>query len=283
MYHAEPALQLSASPRGASRQRVVASAAISVGKIGLRTHAMRVAETGSLRVRFPNVTGPALEAVLLNTAGGIACGDAFAVAADVGPDASLVLSTPSAERIYRSDGPLAEYSVRLRLHAGSTTCWLPQETILFDQARLRRRIEIDLSTRASLLAFEAIVFGRAARNESIRDGHFEDAWRIRRDGHLVYADTFRVSGDVTRLLQRRVVAAGARAIAICLYVAPDAEARLDEARARLADCAGECAASAWNGLLCVRFLAADADTLRRDAIRFISGFRCVPMPRVWHS
>lgn len=254
---------------------------MAVAKIGGRTQAMRVAESGSLRVRFPNAAGSALEAALVNTAGGVACGDAFAVEITAKDRASLVVTTPAAERIYRSDGLTASYSVQLRLDADTTTCWLPQETILFDRARLRRRIEVDLSAQASLLVFEAIVFGRAARGESVNEGLLEDLWRIRRDGRLAYADTFRMGGDIASLLRKPVVAAGASAIATCLYIAPDAEARLEEARALLDGCASECAASAWNGLLSIRFVASDVNTLRRDAVIFLSGFRQAPMPRVW--
>ena len=283
MYQADRPFVDLTSPQPAQRQRVSARVAMTAVKIGGRTQAMRVAEAGSLRVRFPNVPGPALEAVLLNTAGGIACGDAFGIDVDVERGASVVLTTPAAERVYRSDGPTAEYAVQLWLHPESTTCWLPQETILFDRARLRRRIEVDLSAQASLLVFEAIVFGRAARGESIHEGLFEDIWRIRRDGRLAYADTFRLTGDIAERLHRPVVAAGARALATCLYIAPDAEARLDEARTLLQHCASDCAASAWNGLLSVRFLAGDVNTMRSDAISFLSGFRDEPMPRVWHS
>ena len=283
MYQADRSFAGLISPQPAERQRASARVAMSAVKIGDTTQAMRVAETGSLRVRFPNVTGPALEAVVLNTAGGIACGDSFALAVDVQPGASVVLTTPAAERVYRSDGATAEYIVRLWLHPETTTCWLPQETILFDRAQLRRRIEVDLSTQASLLAFEAIVFGRAARGETITEGLFEDTWRIRRDGRLVYADTLLLSGDICELLQRPIVAAGAGAFATCVYIAPDAEARLDAVRTLLEDCVSECAASAWNGLLTVRFLAPDVKMLKRDAIAFLSGFRQAPMPRVWHS
>jgi urease accessory protein len=268
-----------AEPR---RQRADGRVAIVAARLGSATRAARIAESGSLRVRLPRAAGPALEAVLINTAGGIACGDRFAVDVDAGPGAHMVLATPAAEKVYRSDGERSELVVRLKLGAGSDLAWLPQETILFDRARVRRRIEADLAGDASLLLFEAVVFGRAARGEQVSEGFFEDRWRIRREGRLVYADTLRLDGPIAGLLDRPAVAGGARALATCLYVAPDAESRLDEARTVLKGSLSLTGASAWNGLLAARFLAPSGAELRRDAIAFLRGFRGCGLPRVWH-
>ena len=168
------------SPAEPRRQRADGRVALTVAGGSFATRAVRVAESGSLRVRMPRVPGPTLEAVLINTAGGIACGDRFAIDVDAGPGAQVTLATPAAERVYRSDGATADLAVRLELGAGADVAWLPQETILFDRARVRRRIEADLTGDASLLVFEAVVFGREARGEEVSEGFFEDRWRIRR-------------------------------------------------------------------------------------------------------
>jgi urease accessory protein len=265
------------------RQRALGRVALGVARLGSATRAARVAEAGSLRVRMPRVAGPTLEGVLINTAGGIACGDRFMVDVQAGPGAQLAVATPAAEKVYRSDGATAEMSVRLTIASGADLAWLPQETILFDEARLRRRFEVDLESDARLLLFEPVVFGRTARGEEVRQGFFEDCWRIRRDGRLVYAETLRLEGSVAALLDRPAIAGGARALATLLYVAPDAEARLDQARSLLEASMGMAGASAWNGLLAVRFLARDGAELRRDAVAFLQGFRGCALPRVWQS
>jgi urease accessory protein len=271
-----------APPPPAVRQRAHGRVALSVARLGAATRPVRIAESGALRVRLPRVAGAALEGVLINTAGGVACGDRFEVEAFVGPGADLVLATPAAEKVYRSDGATAEIAIQVTLEEGAGLAWLPQETILFDTARLRRRLDADLAADARLLVFESVVFGRSAFSEEVVSGFFEDRWRIRRAGRLVYADTLRLSGAIAARLDRPAIAAGARALATVLYVAPDAEARLDEARDVLSGstCATGC--SAWNGLLAVRFLAHDAAALRASAIRFIEAFRG-PLPRVWGS
>jgi urease accessory protein len=266
-----------------ARQRGESRVALEVARLGPGTRATRVAESGSLRVRMPRALGPTLEAVLLNTAGGIACGDRLSVAVDAGPDAHVVLTTPAAEKVYLSDGPMAEASVRLTLAAGADLAWLPQETILFDRARFRRHFEADVAADARLVLFDSTVFGRTARGEEVNEGFLEDRWRIRRAGRLVHADTLRLDGPIARMLDRPTIAGGARAMATLIYLAPDAEARLDEARAWLEGSACAAGASAWNGLLAVRLLARDGAEVRRAAIRVLEGLRGEPLPRVWQS
>ena len=264
------------------RQRADARLALHVERIAGATRVARIAESGSARLRLPKVEGPALEAVTINTGGGIAEGDRFTIAVDVGAGAELVVTTAAAEKIYRSLGDTAEVSTTLAVASGGTLDWVPQETILFDHARLRRGIAVDLAASASAMLFEATVFGRAAFGEHLTEGIYEDRWRVRRAGRLVYADTLRLAGTIAERLRAPTVAAGARALATILYVAPDAEARIEETRVCLEGAASECGASAWNGLLCIRFLAADVETLRRDAARFMTLFRGRPLPRVWH-
>jgi len=245
---------------------------------------MRIEESGSMRIRIPKGDGRGLDAVLVNTAGGIACGDRFSVTVEARSGAAVTVATPAAEKVYRSDGPVAELSVDLTIEPGARLDWLPQETILFDRARLRRNLTADMPENAHLSLFEAVVFGREARAEHIAGGLFEDRWRIRRGGRLVYADTLRLEGPMADLLQKPSVGKGARAFATLIHVAPDAEARLDSVREHLSSGNGcEAAASAWNGLLAVRFCAAKVESLRAAVIPFLLAFRGEPLPRVWLS
>src|SRR5471032_2166410 len=169
--------------------RATGHIALSVAAEGGVTRRQRVHEDGSLRVRFPNGAPETLEAVIVNTGGGMTGGDRFAIEIEVGEGASLIAGTAAAEKIYRSNGPDAEMTVRLDLAAGARLAWLPQETILFDSARLSRRIDIDLAQGASLLMTESVVLGRVAMGEAMKQGFFADRWRVRREGKLVFADT----------------------------------------------------------------------------------------------
>src|SRR6266852_7784256 len=159
-------------------------------------------ESGSLRVRFPSPEAEGLSAVFVNTAGGVAGGDRFDIDISIGEGSHLAVTTAAAEKIYRAQGPAAQLNIALKLAAGSHLAWLPQETILFDRARLKRRIDIDLAEGASLLLCEIVVFGRAAMGERMRQGEFVDRWRMRRGGKLVFAETIRLDGDIGEQLAR---------------------------------------------------------------------------------
>lgn len=268
------------SPSISSRQRSVGRIAAAFAAENGRTRIDGLEEAGPLRLRVPRGQ-PRFEAVLLNTGGGVACGDRLAISVDAGPDTDAVVTSQAAERIYRSDGAEASIDVRLTAAPRARLDWLPQETILYDRARLRRRFELDVAADARLLAFESVVFGRVASGETVAEGLLHDVWRVRHGGKLVFADTLRLAGPIGEQLERAAIAGGCRAFATLLHIAPDAETRLDEARSLLASAGCQCGASAWRGLLVVRFLSPEIGLLRAAAIRFLRGFRGREMPRVW--
>src|SRR4030081_2899096 len=178
-------------------------------------------ESGSLRVRFPSPEARGLSAVFVNTAGGIAGGDRFDVDLATGEGARLTVTTAAAQKIYSSHRPAAELNIALKAAANSHLAWLPQETILFDQARVNRRIDIDLADSASLLLCEIVVFGRSAMGERMLHGHFVDRWRVRRGGRLVFAETVRLDGDIGAKLDRPAIAKGGVAVGTALIAPGD--------------------------------------------------------------
>jgi len=252
---------------------------LSVAASGGLTRRARVHEDGSLRVRFPNAKPDALEAVIVNTGGGMTGGDRFTVEMSVGAGASLVAGTAAAEKIYRSTGPDSEMDVRLTLEEGARLAWLPQETILFDRARLNRRIDIDLAEGASLLMAEAVVFGRAAMGEAMVAGSFTDRWRVRCNGKLIYADTARLDGDIAAQMSQAAVANGGIAIATVL-VAPGGNNQLAAVRALSETFTSEVGISAWNGIAIARLCAKDGAALRHDLIAVLAALGTV-LPRLW--
>jgi urease accessory protein len=257
----------------------------AVGHVGLdvassegRTRRVRVAEQGSLRVRFPGPPADDLTAVIVNTAGGIASGDRFGLDVKVGETARLTVTTTAAEKVYRSLGPDADIRVHLTIAADASLLWLPQETIVFDQSRLARTIDVEMADSATLVLVEILVFGRAAMGETMRHGTVFDRWRVRRDNRLVLAESLRLDGAIADQLTAPAVAAGGAAVATLLAVPCD-EAKVAAVRAR-DDWQGEAAISAWNGLAVGRFVANDGAPLRHDVITML-GALGVPLPRSW--
>jgi urease accessory protein len=241
----------------------------------------RVHEAGSLRVRFPNGNSQAaLEAVIVNTAGGMTGGDRFDVDIKVGDGARLSVTTAAAEKIYRSLGPDTDIGVKLEVGPGGALAWLPQETIVFDQARLRRGIDIELARDANLVLAEAAVFGRSAMGEAVVQGQFFDRWRLRVDGALVFAETLRLDGEISQRLAQRAVTAGGVAVAsIIKYPGDDSDAAA--VRVMQDRFVGEVGISAWNGLVVARLVASDGAALRRDLVAVLTALNAAPLPRLW--
>ncbi len=240
---------------------------------------MRIAESGGYRVRFPG--GRICEGVFINTGGGMTGGDRLAIDVALGESACATLTSQAAEKIYRSDEADTAIGIRLDLAAGAALDWLPQEQILFDESRLRRRLTVEMAADARLILVESTIFGRTAMGERVESGRFRDSWRVRRAGRLVFAEEVRLEGPIAQTLARGAVAGGAHAFATCLIIAPDAEARLEEARAHLDNAPCPCGVSALDGLLVARFLSDDAQALRAALIRFVEGMRAQKMPRSW--
>jgi len=252
--------------------------AVSVEASDGASRPKRVREEGSLRVRFPGAISEELEAVLLNTAGGIAGGDDLEIAFSAGPGTRLIVSGAAAEKVYRSLGSDARVRITLEVATGATLAWLPQETILFDRARINRAIEVDLALDARLIVAEAVVFGRSGMGETVENGRVLDRWRVRRDGGLLFADTMRLDGAMAEKLAMPACANGAVAIASVLMIpADDALVR----SVRELTFSGEVAISAWNGLALARLLADTGAKLRQDLVTLLMLLRAGRLPRLW--
>jgi urease accessory protein len=259
--------------------RAVGAVAFDVALVGGVTRRRQLHESGSLRVRFPSPEGQGLSAVFVNTAGGIAGGDRFDIDIATGEGARLTVTTAAAEKIYRAQGPAAQVNITLKAAASSHLAWLPQETILFDRARVARKIDIDLAETASLLLCEIVIFGRAAMGEKMLTGNFTDRWRLRRGGRLVFAETVRLDGDIGEKLRYPAVAKGGVAIGTALIV-PGDQATVERIRETSESFGCEVGISAWNGFAMARFCAQDAAKLRADMIAVL-GRTGSALPRLW--
>jgi urease accessory protein len=237
-------------------------------------------ESGSLRVRFPSPEAEGLSAVFVNTAGGVAGGDRFDIDITAAEGARLTLTTAAAEKIYRATDRPAELAISLKLAAGAQLAWLPQESILFDRAKVSRRIDIDVADSASLMLCEMVVFGRTAMGERMQQGSFVDRWRVRLGGRLVYAETVRLDGDIGEKLSQPAIGKAATAVATALIV-PGDQALVERIREGAENFGGEFGISAWNGFAMARFCAQDAARLRADMVAVLSRAGGPPLPRLW--
>ena len=188
-------------------------------------------QSSPLRALFPDPEpDEAITAAVVNTAGGLAGGDALDVRVRVGEGAVATVSAPAAEKVYRSLGAPTLISTTLAVGAGARLEWIPQETILFDGAVLERRIGVDLAADARLLMAEVMVFGRTAHGEVLTSGALRDSWRLRRGGSLLWADGLAMEGDLSTPLTAPFGFAAAQALGTLVYAGEGADALIARLR-----------------------------------------------------
>ncbi len=270
---------------GIAMQRVDGSARVAFAVSGGTTRLTDLYQRGAAKVRLPKVYDLPQTAVLLNTAGGLTGGDRLSYEVSLAEGAHAIVTTQTAERAYESAGGSAKVTGVLTVGDNAVLEWLPQETILFNRSALSRSIRADLASNARLLMLETIVFGRMAMGERVNSVFFRDSWRIRRNGRLVFADEVRLGGNAEQILAGPATAREGQAVATLVDCTPDAQDRLELARSCLDNLTSgtvQAAASAWNGLLSVRFVSDDSCDLRNALITFLTGYRSADLPRVWH-
>jgi urease accessory protein len=263
------------------------------------------------RVLFPeSESDEPIQAVLLTTSGGLTGGDRVRVDVNVRAGAQVTVTTQAAEKLYRAlaQDDATKVDIGMTVEAGCWAEWLAQETILFNGARLRREFQANVSGRGRLLAVDTVVLGRTAMGECFDTGFLHDAWRIRRDGRLIWADALHMPADITeapqeialdasselrptiktrnfpgtpRLRAARFGFGTAVACSTVVYVGDDVAQQLAAARKLLGESrvlrasplSITAAATALDGLLLVRVLADDAAEMRAAIMELIGGLR----------
>ena len=259
-------------------------AEVTFAQVGDETRLRHLYQSDPCRVLFPRqADGAPKEAVIVTTSGGVVGGDRLRFEIGATADCVATVTTQAAEKIYRAAGADSEIDVTVSAEDCGFLEWMPQETILFDGARLRRRTWLELHGTARVLAGEIVVFGRRARDEKFTYGFLHDDWRVFQDGRLVWADALHLSDDIGTGIANVHAFDGAAAVATALYCAPDAAASLEYAR----DLIGAGGASCVDGILVIRLVNTDAAALRADFAQFWKMFRHqtaglpATLPRVW--
>ncbi|XDA99187.1 urease accessory protein UreD [Sulfitobacter sp. LCG007] len=259
--------------------RAIGQARLSAKARDGGSHIDTLHQSGALKLLFPRAPS-GLTAIVVNTAGGITGGDRFEIAARAGDGTDLTLTTQAAERIYRAqNGQTGRVTTRLEAGAGARLNWLPQETILFEGAALRRSLAIELAPDARQLMVEPLIFGRAAMGEDLHAIRFDDRVEVRRAGRPIFRDGLHLHGDVAAQLDRPAIGGGARAMASLLLCAPDATAHLDAIRGLIAGNGGATLLS--ETVLHMRLLARDGFGLRQSLLPVLDRLTGQGLPTSW--
>lgn len=198
-----------------------ASLHLAYARQGEATVPVRREHSGPLRVQkhlYPE--GPAVcQHIIVHPPGGIAGGDALHIDVAVDKGAHSLLTSPGAAKWYHANGREASQTLRMRVAAGGTLEWLPQETILFDGARVHIDNRFDLAGDARLLLLDVLCLGRSAAGETFEQGRWRQRGEIRRDGRLLWQETVNVPGG-DRMLISQLGLHGAPVLGTLLWVGP---------------------------------------------------------------
>ena len=259
--------------------RAIGHARVAVRSSERGTVLQRLYQKGALKVVFPR-TANHMQAVLVNTAGGITGGDAMDVGIDVTDGAALTVTTQASERAYKAQpGETGRVRTRLSVGAGGLLQWVPQELILFDGCAIERDLEVSLDEGASALIVEPMIFGRSAMGENVVNGRVSERIRITRAGAPLVTDAWALEGDLTAEMDRPGVGAGARAMASLTFVAPDAEAHLGAVRGHLPEGCG--ASLLAQDVLVVRMLTSSGFMLRQTLLPVLDQLTGQTLPTCW--
>lgn len=238
-------------------------------------------QQGSAKAMLPKVHSKAPEVVFLNTSGGLTGGDRLSLSLSIAAGSTVMGATQTAERAYASGGDSADVDVSIEVGVDGFCLWLPQETIMFDASSLKRRTNVLLEEGARFLGVETLVLGRQAMNETLSGINLVDVRQVfDTRGQPLHAEHIELSPDTLSRRTAKAGLAGNSVFASLVYIAEDAEDRLDAVRSRLGS---TCVASAWNDRLVVRAEGDDSWTIRKQLIPIIEYLGAGRIPRVWQT
>lgn len=259
------------------------------GKTQAGTTLLHRSHRGPLRIQRPFYPEgrDVCHVYLLHPPGGVVAGDELDVAVDLDQGAQVLLTTPAANKFYRSNGAWARLRQSLRVARGASLEWFPQESILFEGARADARTRVDLAVDACFMGWEITCLGRPAADEKYLHGEGRQCFEIWRDGRPLWLERARFAGGGAVLDAAWGMAGHAvTGTFVCVTRCPEA---LPRVRAVAGPRAGEglCSATQLDDVLICRYLGDHAEYARRyfiivwETLRPLLMMRSACAPRIW--
>jgi len=158
-------------------------------------------QSGSSKVLFPNSYNKNNELVLINTTGGVTCNDTIHTNIKL-QNSEASISTQAAEKIYAGIGDSANIDIDIILD-NANLYWLPKELILFNNCKLKRRININLNNNSNLIFCETSIFGRKAMSEKLQNIYFSDIWKINSHKKLKHIEAINLNGKIQEVFNNK--------------------------------------------------------------------------------
>lgn len=249
---------------------------------------------GPLRVQkalYPE--GPsACHVIIVHPPGGVVGGDELRIAAEVGEGAHAVLSTPGAAKWYRANGHVSTQHLDLRVEAGGTLEWMPQETIFFNEADVLLDSTVRLAGDARYLGCEILCFGRSAHGERFEHGRVRQRLHIERDGQPLWIEQGTLVGGSASMdsplgLAGQTVCASL--VAVGATLGSDGMAALREACKEATGGNGRSGATQLKSVILVRYLGHSSEAARHAMLAAWRQLRPAlvgreaPELRIWHT
>lgn len=228
--------------------------------------------------------------VIVHPPGGIVAGDSLAIDVRVDQDANAVITTPGAQKWYRSTGTQASAATRLHVADGGALEWMPQETIVFDGTLARQSLEVALGADARFFGWEMLCLGRTTRGERFTTGDFRQCIRlVRADTSApLWRESMVIAGD-DPLLASPLGLRGMPVAATAWIAVPDADGLLADVRATLDEHPFAAASSPEPGLVVVKVIGDAPEAVRNLLIAVWSKIRMQvfgrkpELPRIWST
>jgi urease accessory protein len=259
------------------------------------TQLSRSAHEGPLRIqRVLRPEGPQCPHIyLLHPPGGVVGGDRLQTRVTLGAGAQVLLTTPAAQKLYRSQGDRAQISNLLEVASGGRLEWLPSETLAFSAAQALLTTRVELAPAAAFIGWDIACYGMPARGETFDAGRVLSRFELFRGDQPLAIESFDLGrADTESELLSAAFALRGEPVVANLYAVP-ANGQVDPAvvervRAAIGEpVRGLFSVSSLGELLVVRALGPHVEGVRESLIRawavlrpIIVGRDAIP-PRIW--
>ena len=226
---------------------------------------------------------------LIHPPGGIVGGDELNINVLLQPHAHALITTPAANKFYRSDGRLAVQNQLFNVNDHAILEWLPQETVYFNDARCHSTTKINLDETSKLFAWEVQCLGLPAQKELFNSGSCLQHFEVWQNKQPMLLESNRFIGNDSQLTAPWGMN---KQTSVGTFLLTDREACLDRSfilklLKEYPDTISAC--TQVNGLFVIRALALYAEPIKElfinlwEVLRPILLERSPCPPRIWQT
>ena len=250
--------------------------------IGLYNNEIKLLfQSGSSKVLLPNSYNKNKELVLINTTGGITCNDSLKIKINL-ENSKTSISTQAAEKIYAGIGEPAKVDIDIILKDTNLN-WLPKELILFNNSKLKRRININIDNNSNFIFCETSILGRKAMSEKIQNMFFSDIWKITQNSNLKHLEAININGKTNGVLNNKFTLNNHSSFSTILIFGKIVEEIQNNIRKTIDNVKDIfCELSIWDEKIVIRSIANDNYDLKKTLNYILKSIINDKLPKNWN-